>query len=164
MKTIEYFARQLTHYINVLLGAVCSTILVVLVSCMTYQVTARNFLGGSSTVLDEFSQILFMWLILLGGVYAAGLKRHLAIDFIANKLPFGIKFWLDKVIHAITITFASLFMVYGGRILMQKSAFVSQVTPALRWHMEWIYVVMPIGGILLIYYSLFHIFYSSINK
>lgn len=38
------------------------------------QVIARFIFNAPSTVLDEFTQILFMWMILLGGVYTAGLK------------------------------------------------------------------------------------------
>lgn len=33
------------------------------------------YFNAPSTVLDEFTQILFMWMILLGGVYTAGLKN-----------------------------------------------------------------------------------------
>jgi TRAP-type C4-dicarboxylate transport system permease small subunit len=44
------------------------------------------YFNAPSSVLDEFTQILFMWMILLGGVYTAGLKKHLAIDLLAQKL------------------------------------------------------------------------------
>ncbi len=42
------------------------------------------YFNAPSTVLDEFTQILFMWIILFGGVYTAGLKKHLAIDLLAQ--------------------------------------------------------------------------------
>ena len=79
--------RTLTHILNKILAGCCCIILAIMVFCVTWQVIARFIFNAPSTVLDEFTQILFMWMILLGGVYTAGLKKHLAIDLLAQKLP-----------------------------------------------------------------------------
>ncbi len=67
--------RTLTHILNKILAGCCRIILAIMVFCVTWQVIARFIFNAPSTVLDEFTQILFMWMILLGGVYTAGLKN-----------------------------------------------------------------------------------------
>ncbi len=67
--------RTLTHILNKILAGCCCIILAIMVFCVTRQVIARFIFNAPSTVLDEFTQILFMWMILLGGVYTAGLKN-----------------------------------------------------------------------------------------
>ncbi|BDY97504.1 hypothetical protein MUTS15_61610 [Escherichia coli] len=67
--------RTLTHILNKILAGCCCIILAIMVFCVTWQVIARFIFNAPSTVLDEFTQILFMWMILLGGVYTAGLKN-----------------------------------------------------------------------------------------
>lgn len=67
--------QTFTHIINKILAGCCCIILAIMVFCVTWQVIARFIFNAPSTVLDEFTQILFMWMILLGGVYTAGLKN-----------------------------------------------------------------------------------------
>lgn len=88
--------RTLTHILNKILAGCCCIILAIMVFCVTWQVIARFIFNAPSTVLDEFTQILFMWMILLGGVYTAGLKKHLAIDLLAQKLPAASVLTLDS--------------------------------------------------------------------
>lgn len=90
--------RTLTHILNKILAGCCCIILAIMVFCVTWQVIARFIFNAPSTVLDEFTQILFMWMILLGGVYTAGLKKHLAIDLLAQKLPAASVLTLDRLL------------------------------------------------------------------
>ena len=78
--------RMLTAILNRILAGCCCLILAIMVACVSWQVIARFIFNAPSSVLDEFTQILFMWLILLGGVYTAGLKKHLAIDLLMQNI------------------------------------------------------------------------------
>lgn len=69
--------RILTNALNKILAGCCCIILAIMVACVSWQVAARFIFNAPSSTLDEFTQILFMWMILLGGVYTAGLKKHL---------------------------------------------------------------------------------------
>ncbi|MDK7012088.1 TRAP transporter small permease subunit, partial [Escherichia coli] len=100
---------------------------------------ARFIFNAPSTVLDEFTQILFMWIILLGGVYTAGLKKHLAIDLLAQKLPAASVLTLDSFIQIIITVFAVIFMIYGGNIVVEKAQHVGQISPVLKWPMDKVY-------------------------
>ena len=133
--------RTLTHILNKILAGCCCIILAIMVFCVTWQVIARFIFNAPSTVLDEFTQILFMWMILLGGVYTAGLKKHLAIDLLAQKLPAASVLTLDSFIH----------------IVVEKAQHVGQISPVLKWPMDKVYWVMPVSGLILVWYSVMNI-------
>lgn len=96
-------------------------------------------------------------MILLGGVYTAGLKKHLAIDLLAQKLSRTPALMLDSIIQVIITVFALIFMVYGGDIIVEKAAHVSQMSPVLKWPMDKVYWVMPISGVILVYYTIVNV-------
>ena len=72
--------------VDLLLKAIITVIFVVLVACVSWQVITRYVLGTPSTITDELARFLFMWLALIGGAYTMGLRRHLAIDLLTQKL------------------------------------------------------------------------------
>ncbi|MEO3990193.1 TRAP transporter small permease [Pseudocitrobacter cyperus] len=149
--------RLLTNILNNILAGICCIILAVMVFCVSWQVIARFIFNAPSSVLDEFTQILFMWMILLGGVYTAGLKKHLAIDLLAQKLSLNAALLLDSFIQLVITLFALIFMVYGGDIVVAKAMHVSQMSPVLKWPMDKVYWVMTISGIILVYYTIINI-------
>lgn len=149
--------NTITLILNRILAGICCLILAIMVCCVTWQVVARFVFDSPSSVIDEFTQILFMWMILIGGVYTAGLKKHLAIDLLAQKLSPRNLLWMDSFIQIVIAVFAILFMLYGGQIVVEKAAHVSQISPVLKWPMEKVYWVMPACGVILIYYTLTHV-------
>ncbi|ECD2040469.1 TRAP transporter small permease [Salmonella enterica subsp. enterica serovar Stanley] len=149
--------RILTNALNKILAGCCCIILAIMVACVSWQVAARFIFNAPSSTLDEFTQILFMWMILLGGVYTAGLKKHLAIDLLAQKLSRTPALVLDSIIQVIITVFALIFMVYGGDIIVEKAAHVSQMSPVLKWPMDKVYWAMPISGVILVYYTIVNV-------
>ena len=139
--------RTLTHILNKILAGCCCIILAIMVFCVTWQVIARFIFNAPSTVLDEFTQILFMWMILLGGVYTAGLKKPPAASVLT----------LDSFIQIIITVFAVIFMIYGGNIVVEKAQHVGQISPVLKWPMDKVYWVMPVSGLILVWYSVMNI-------
>lgn len=76
------------------------------------------------------------------------IKKHLAIDLLAQKLSRTPALVLDSIIQVIITVFALIFMVYGGDIIVEKAAHVSQMSPVLKWPMDKVYWVMPISGVI----------------
>ncbi len=92
-----------------------------MVFCVTGKLLHVLFLTlPALCLMSEFTQILFMWMILLGGVYTAGVKKHLAIDLLAQKLPAASVLTLGYFIQIIITVFAVIFMIYGGNMLLKK--------------------------------------------
>jgi TRAP-type C4-dicarboxylate transport system permease small subunit len=124
-----------------------------LVFCVIWQVFSRYVIGEPSTVTDELARYLFMWVALIGAAYTSGAKRHLAIDLLTRKLTGKRKIINEIVIEIAISTFAIVVLVYGGAGLALKTLSVGQVTPALGLQMGYVYLCLPISGLLMVFYS-----------
>lgn len=57
-------------------------------------------------------------------------------------------------IQIIVIIFATIIMVYGGGLLTMDTFDSGQTSPALGWQMGYIYMSIPISGVLIIIYTI----------
>ncbi len=129
-----------------------------LVFCVTWQVLSRYILSFPSTVTDELARYLFMWVAMIGAAYTTGQHRHLAIDLLVMKLSGARKQFVSLFIQIAIIAFAGIVLVYGGSTLVSSTLESGQITPALGWQMGYIYLCLPISGLLMIMYALVDIF------
>ncbi|AWF09452.1 uronate isomerase [Escherichia coli DEC12A] len=98
--------------------------------------------------------MLFICLGLFGGAYTAGQNRHLAIDLLPMMLKGKARRHLFLCIQIIVIIFATIIMVYGGGLLTMDTFDSGQTSPALGWQMGYIYMSIPISGVLIIIYTI----------
>lgn len=117
-----------------------------------WQVFSRFILGSPSTVTDELSSFGLIWVGLLGAAYATGKNLHLAIDLLPSKLVERKRIFFDGfVLFSITIFSLAVLVIGGGRlswitfVLEQKSA-------AMQIPLGFIYLILPVSGLLIIYY------------
>lgn len=129
-----------------------------LVFCVTWQVLSRYILSSPSTITDELARYLFMWVAMIGAAYTTGQHRHLAIDLLVMKLSGAKKQFVSFIIQIAIIAFAGIVLVYGGGTLVSSTLESGQITPALGWQMGYIYLCLPISGLLMIMYALVDIF------
>ena len=73
---------------------------------------------------------------------------------LAIKLKGGAKRALNLVIECCIMLFAASIMIYGGCLLTAKTFANAQVTPALQVPMGYVYLVVPLAGVLLVFFSL----------
>ncbi|AKH63428.1 MULTISPECIES: TRAP transporter small permease [Photorhabdus] len=125
-----------------------------LVFCVTWQVVSRYVLGTPSTVTDELARYLFMWVAMIGAAYTTGQHRHLAIDLLMMKLKGIGKNIVGLVIQAAIALFAAVVLVYGGSVLAISTLETGQITPVLGLQMGYVYLCLPISGVLMIFYVL----------
>ena len=92
---------------------------------------------------------------MVGGAYAYGRRKHLSINMLTKKLPFKQQKMLDIVIQIIVIVFAVVVMIMGGLHLVGTTS--NQISAALHLPMPYVYASIPVGGILIIFYSLIFI-------
>ncbi len=111
-------------------------------------------LGTPSTVTDELARYLFMWVAMIGAAYTTGQHRHLAIDLLMMKLKGIGKNIVGLVIQAAIALFAAVVLVYGGSVLAISTLETGQITPALGLQMGYVYLCLPISGVLMIFYVL----------
>ncbi|SDL08932.1 TRAP-type C4-dicarboxylate transport system, small permease component [Catalinimonas alkaloidigena] len=136
---------------------VLGIVLVILMATMTinvlWQVASRYVVGRPSAFTDELARYLLIWVGTLGAAYAAGQRMHLAIDIVPQKASPAGKRRLSLIINSIVIVFALLVMVIGGINLVYITLYLDQHSPALGVPLGYVYAVLPLSGLLIIYYS-----------
>ncbi|WP_019616919.1 TRAP transporter small permease [Psychromonas ossibalaenae] len=145
--------NKMVDYINRALAGFTVSLSTFLVFCVIWQVVSRYVIGKPSTVTDELARYLFMWVALIGAAYTTGVRRHLAIDLLTMKLKGKRKIFNEIIIQAAIAAFALIVLVYGGTNLALKTLATGQVTPALGLQMGYIYLCLPISGVLMTFYS-----------
>lgn len=128
-------------------------ILMVLAAC--WQVFTRLVLENPSALTEEFLRYSLIWLTMLGSAYAYGKKKHLAIVFVARKLPKRFQFIVGLIVEALVLVFITVILIYGGMKASDNA--IGQVSSALRMPMEYLYYSLIVAGVLFLFYSVIHI-------
>ncbi|MCI5080194.1 MAG: TRAP transporter small permease [Saprospiraceae bacterium] len=132
-------------------------ILVVLMMLMTldvlWGVITRYAIGHQASWSEELARFLLIWIGTLGAAYASGQNMHLAIDLLMPKLPESAQKRLKVVIAMLIIAFVLAVMVIGGSRLMYVTQVLGQLSPALRIPIWMVYSIVPVSGLLIIYYK-----------
>ena len=149
--------RKFQHKLNKVLEVFLVLLMTVLVLDVLWQVFSRYLLSSPSSFTDELAGFLLIWVGVLGAAYVAGRKEHLAIDILIQKSPPARQRLLLYLIHSLIFLFALSVMVTGGMVLMY-TRFVLQVkSAALQLPLGYVYIVLPISGLIIMYYELLHI-------
>ncbi|MCQ1061025.1 TRAP transporter small permease [Photobacterium sp. ZSDE20] len=141
---------RLRKALDSFLLSICGIAIVSLVCTVTWQVFSRYVLNNPSTITDELSRYLMIWLGLLGGSYLFGRKGHLAITLMSDSIPPAANKILQLVINLLIIIFANLAMLRGGWLLIQRT--MQQFSPALQIPMGYVYMILPISAVLISLY------------
>ncbi len=130
---------------------VCMVLMVVLSVDLFLGVFSRYVMVRTFTWYDEIARGCFVWLTFLGA--AVGVKRHahfrlhIVVDRLSPRLRQATVFLLPLVV----IIFAGV-LIQQGLVFLELGKF--QQTPVMGLPKTWIYVAVPIGGALMILYSL----------
>lgn len=123
-----------------------------------WQVASRYIFQSPSNFTDELSRYLLIWVSLLGASYVAGKKLHLAIDIVPQKLEGKNERNLNILINVFVALFALFVMVWGGINLVYITLKLDQISSTLNIPLGYVYVVVPLSGLLIIYYSIVNLF------
>ena len=119
-----------------------------------WQVFTRFFTDSPSSFTDELARYLMIWLGLLGAAYVAGKNEHVAIDVLAKKASAKGQQLITQLIRLSVLGFAFFAMVIGGGRLVYITFKLEQYSPALQIPLAAVYAVIPISGILIVFYKL----------
>ena len=144
--------------LRALLDSVLEKTLVVIMSAMVinvlWQVFSRYILTNPSSFTDELARYLMIWVGVLGAAYVAGKGNHVAITYYAEKMsPSNLK-KTQVFINLTILAFALLGMLIGGVRLVYITLVLEQLSPSLKIPLGVVYSVIPISGILIIFYKI----------
>ena len=131
------------------------SLIVVMVLLVLWQVIARYVLNNPSTFSEALTRYMFVWLVLVTSTSAFGTREHMCISVFKNKLKDKSKAVVNILIEAITLIFAAGILVYGGTNI--SSLQMVQLDSSLHIPMGVIYSIIPICGIVIIFYCICNI-------
>ena len=136
------------------LGLALVFIMTVMVINVVWQVFSRYVLGTPSSFTDELARFLMIWIGVLGAAYVAGRNGHVSIDVLARRGSDKTQKRLRQIVRIAIILFCLLAMVVGGLRLVYVTYVLDQYSPALGLPLAMVYLVIPISGLLIIYYKI----------
>lgn len=147
--------KNIVKWIDSFLSWFLVVLMLAMVLDVSWQVFTRFVLNNPSSFTEELATFLLIWIGLLGAAYALRQKAHLGIDVITVKLPPRKRFLWEFFIYGNVILFSVLVLILGGIRLVSITLYLNQISAALRVKMGYIYTVLPITGMLLIFYAIF---------
>lgn len=151
MKTVASIRKWMD---KIIMGA-CIVLFGLMVIVGSYQIITRYFFNKPSTVSEELLTFSFVWMALLASAYVFGIRDHMRMGFLADKIQGKGRIVLDIVIEILILVFALLTLVWGGSAIMQLS--MQQMTASLGVPMGYIYTILPVSGVAIVVYSILNI-------
>lgn len=113
-------------------------------------VFSRYVLARTFTWYDEIARACFVWVVFLGA--AVGVKRgaHFRLHLIVDGLPARLQ-RAAAVFAYLMVGAFSLLLIVQGLVFVELGQV--QQTPVMGVSKAWIYAAMPVGGALMIAYS-----------
>lgn len=137
---------KIIYYFLVLLMAIMSILGV-------FQVVGR-LVGIVPSWTEEAIRFLFIWASCVGAAIGIKAHIHIGVDVIVNLLPFVARKVVDIVVQLGLMAF-DVFIIKFGFDMVART--MTQASPALRLPMAYVYLAVPVMGILGLYYSIFEI-------
>lgn len=145
---------ELRKKVDNVLAKALILIMGVMVVNVLWQVFSRYILGAPSGFTDELARYLMIWLGILGAAYVSGKNGHVAIDVLPSRLSGTAQKRLKRIVGMMIILFSLTALVIGGFRLVYITYVLQQFSPALQVPLALVYLVLPISGILIIFYKL----------
>ena len=133
----------------------CVTLFAVLVLVVSWQVFTRQVLDSPSGWSEELAKYVFIWLGLFGSALVFGERGHIAVDFAVRRLPGALRIVVTVFVQLSILAFTSLVLVWGG--FRVSSLAWDQTLPGLPLNVGPLYLALPLSGVLIVFYTLYHL-------
>lgn len=137
-------ANTAVKYAGFIMTAVMTVLIVI-------QVFFRYVLGSSLSWSEESARYLFIWIVMLGASMGVKEGFHVSVTLFINKLPAVLRRIVDTVFTLFLGVMALVMVIYGYSI---ANTVAIQVSPAIRLSMFWVYLSVPVSGVLIIIHLL----------
>ena len=127
-------------------------ILTIMVIVALWQVASRYVFNSPSTISEELLRYCLIWLAMLGSAYMFGLREHMSMTFLVEKFDENVRCKLSILSEVVIIIFSAAVLVYGGVNITLLT--MNQISAALGIPMGYIYMVLPLSGVLMIFYGI----------
>ncbi|AYA62851.1 TRAP transporter small permease [Alteromonas sp. RKMC-009] len=156
--------RQLVKLIDKSLAASLIAAMAAILLVVVWQVISRYLLKDPASVTEELSRFLLIWIGILGSAYAYRQKVHLGFNLIVNRQSETMRRLIMTFVELLVVTFCVLVLIVGGNALVSLTLDLNQISAALGVKMGWIYTVLPVSGVIMVFYSFINIYNLWIDE
>lgn len=103
---------------------------------------------------EEFSRLLFVWIVMLGAALGLSYGKHMVIEFIPQQLPRAIADWIALGLQLMGLLFLGVVLIKSFPLLELTS---SDYYVTLPFPVMYAYLSASVGAALMIFYWLFEI-------
>ena len=129
----------------------CIVLLTVISIDLLLGVFSRYVLERTFVWYDEVARACFIWLVFLGAAAAVKRGAHFGLHTVVDAMPPHLKRAALLLTPLTVIVFSAVLVVQGWSLTQHGS---TQTTAVMAMPVSWIYAAMPVGGALMILYSL----------
>lgn len=150
--------NKFRNILNKVIEVICTTLLAFMVVLGTWQIITRYVLNNPSTVSEDLLIYSFVWMSLLGSAYVFGKKDHMTMVFFRQKLESKspkVKIILNVITELLVMIFSAFVLVLGGFQISMLA--MGQISPALGISMGYIYLSLPLSGVITIIYNILNL-------
>ena len=127
------------------------------------QVFMRYVFHSSPMWTEELARYCSIWSVLILGSVSIYEKGHVALDFFVLLLPKGWQKVFSVIDGIIVVIFLACF-IYGGWGMVQAALTSGQMTTGSRIPFFLVYMIFPIGGVLMVIAELMHVYADLTDK
>lgn len=138
------------------LATICIVTFVLLVIIVSWQVFTREVMNNSAPWTTEAAIQMFIVLSIFSIAYVFSEHGHIAVTMLIEKLPTRGQQTMAVIIEIIVMFFVSLVFIFGG-LRVSANAW-NQDLSTLPLTTGQIYLILPLAGVLILFYSITHIF------
>ncbi|MHB8992145.1 MAG: TRAP transporter small permease, partial [Chloroflexota bacterium] len=142
--------RRLTDFLGFATAFTAGTLLVIASVVVFLQVVFRYFLYMPLAWAEESARFLFIWVALLGAALGVKDRAHFAITMMVARFPRQIR-EVVRVAIALSGSYIFYIMITEGWMLVLLNR--NQESPAIGLVMSVPYLVIPISGLLMLYFT-----------
>ena len=142
--------KKIDDFLFSLLCHACGILMFGMMSIIFVQVVARYAFHHSLSWSEEVGRYIFVWISFLGMVAAFKYGSHVSLDLLLQHLK-GYPRKALLYINGLLILIMSSAIFWSGVKLFQLGT--RQMSPALKLPMHLVYLVVPVSGLLLVYFS-----------
>jgi TRAP-type C4-dicarboxylate transport system permease small subunit len=140
--------------LDILLEWAVVALLSVMLLSVLWGVLTRYIFADQSPWTDELARFMLIWVSILGAAYIAGKNEHIAIDLLPASLSRKKKLVLEIITGVIISIFVFVIFLIGGLRYIYISLKLGQTSAALEIPMGYVYLVLPVTGIIIIYFKI----------
>jgi TRAP-type C4-dicarboxylate transport system permease small subunit len=142
--------KKILKYNDLIVRETIIGLMIIMITFVFVQVLLRYITKNPLTWTDEASRFCLLWLVFLGCAVGVEKEQHLRVDSLPKLLKKRYRGILDSIVSIFSILFFIVILWEGVKITF---AVADQRSPAMNISMGIFYGSLPVGAILMIWYS-----------